>query len=200
MTSGALIAAAGASGRMGFSKLLLAPRDGLPLVVTTARAFIEAGVARVFVTRPPVEKLRAEDVDAVDRVFELLAREGAILVDNAHWERGLIGSVWTVLDGNPALEALFLTPVDVPGISSELVRALAGKASWAAPSVDNRPGHPLMLPRNLFARVRAHDGDGGVRAALDGIAGQMVEWKNLSVVTSVDTPSDAARAGLLRWG
>jgi len=205
MSLAALVAAAGASARMGFSKLLLAPKGGLPLVVTTCRAFRDGGVDRVFVTLPPLDQRNPADVDALLQVEALLRADGVSTAENRFWEHGLIGSVWSVLDENPDLDELFLTPVDVPGIDAALVRALAthaGGGAWAAPLVQDTHGHPVMIPRALLPAVRAYAGAGGVQAVLQHQPSVTVHQRSLSVVTSVDTPEQAARAHppLVRWG
>ena len=71
---------------------------------------------------------------------------------NEHDDRGLLGSVQTALAALPALDALLMTPVDVPGCSVELCRALLDAAlhspdAWVFPQKGVARGHPVLIPR-----------------------------------------------------
>ncbi|MEW5849510.1 MAG: NTP transferase domain-containing protein [Myxococcota bacterium] len=191
-----LVAAAGASSRMGFPKALLAPRGGPPLLLSLARAFREGGAETVFTTLPPDDVVASPHRPTLMALRRALDDADVIALHNEDWESGLIGSVRTVLRRAPDVDVLVFTPVDAPACTPSLVRALIQEATRhtghaAHPLHDARPGHPLLLPRALFAPVLAFTSEGGVRAALSGHPVRGVAWEDARVLASVDVPSAA---------
>lgn len=191
-----LVAAAGASSRMGFPKALLSPRGGVPVALTLAATMKATGIRRVFCTLPPPSAVPLGHQPAMAALAERLKAAGVQVLSNAEWDAGLLGSVRSVLAEAPGTEALFMTPVDAPGCTTELVEAL-----WQAhaatprlplfPRVDGKAGHPVLLPAVLFPRLWAFRGEGGVRQALALADAPGVTWHDARACANLDTLEQA---------
>lgn len=170
-TYGLVLTAAGSSSRFGTGSKVLAPLDGVPVLVRAARAFVGAlGALPIVVT------VRAEDlaaVEALSRAEPALA--GATLVVGGATRQESVGKG---LEALPAeVEVVLVHDAARPLVSPALVRAVAeaalrdGAAAPALPVVDS---------------VHVLDGAGRLATPLDRAA-----------LRAVQTPQ-AARAALLR--
>jgi CTP:molybdopterin cytidylyltransferase MocA len=196
---GLVILAAGASSRMGRPKALLTV-DGATFM---ARIYLSAGLGgvghSVIVIGPP-------DGPQIRRV---LRRRGGLLdrrttswelAWNAHPERGMLSSVQV---GIAALERHRVThaliwPVDLPLVSDETVRLVIEAEpidALAAPQYRGRNGHPLRVPRRLFAELMSLPHEQGLRALLQAHEGAIVRVpvEDEGVVRDFDTPDDYER-------
>jgi CTP:molybdopterin cytidylyltransferase MocA len=179
-----VVLAAGRAARMGAPKALLpvpgAPAGSPPAVLALARVLSSAGLAPVLVVAAgaALEVATAggwagvpgdPDAPMIDSVARALARLGA------------------------AVEAAVVQPVDAPFTDLAMLRALlAGDLGEARILTHGgRGGHPVLVPRALFAAV--HDRPaGGLRALLAGRA-RPVPWPDARVLADLDTPADRAR-------
>lgn|GEM_PF-1065136 len=171
-----LIAAAGASTRMGSPKALL-PHDFHDAVVEDdgiadcfvshlVRALAGGGADTVVVTVPDDAGSAAAIVDVVRR-----ASIDAVCLANPAPALGLTGSVIAALDHDDDADVLVLCPVDAPFATPAIVAALIA-AVWAGAdaaviTVDGVRGHPVAFGRGAFGALRLAGSRGGPRQVLD---------------------------------
>jgi CTP:molybdopterin cytidylyltransferase MocA len=156
-----LLLAAGAGRRYGMPKALV-ERDGQRLVERAARVLADGGCDPVVVVVGA----------AADRVRPLAGLSGCRLVDNPDWSTGMGSSLRAGLAtlSTTAAMAVVVLLVDMPGITPEAVRRVAGYASADAlvmGGYGGRRGHPVLLGRNHWRAIAARaDGDAGARGYL----------------------------------
>jgi CTP:molybdopterin cytidylyltransferase MocA len=188
----AVVLAAGASRRLGRPKQLL-PLEGVPLAQHALEQAVGTGAGEVIV----VLGHRA------DRVAEALTLPPAArVVVNPDFARGQAGSL---LAGLRAARAGALAAIvvlgDQPRLRAEAVEAVI--AAWlagAGPAVraeyGGRPGHPVILGRELWPELQGLSGDRGARALL---AARPAEVMGVEVggepPADVDTWDDYVRLG-----
>jgi molybdenum cofactor cytidylyltransferase len=178
-----LVLAAGEGRRFGGPKQLAELR-GRPLLEHAVRAMAAApGIDRVLV----VLGARAEEIRArVDL-------GGAEVVVCAAWAEGMSASLRCGLDALSGAdpEAVVIMLGDQPLITAEVVAAVvgaAGDAPAARAVYDGVPGHPVLLARELFPRLRELRGDQGARELLGSVEVARVEVGHLCRPDDVDTP------------
>ncbi len=183
-----LVLAAGAGRRFGAVKQL-APRDGRPLLEHALRAVTgSAALDGVVVTLGAHAEQIAAAVDL----------HGARPVLVEEWQEGIAASLRTGLAAlRPATQAVVIVLGDQPGVTTELVERIvaAGRTTdrAAVRAVHGgRPGHPVLLRRELFAGVARLRGDRGAGALLDAVPTVTVEC-GAAAVLDVDTPADLRR-------
>ena len=181
--------AAGAGTRFGSAKQL-AELDGRPLLEHAIRAMTVSPVGRVVV----VLGSGAEDVVAkVDL-------HGAEAVLCRRWDEGQSASLACGLAELSECEAVVVTLGDQPRVSPDAIgRVIAARDGSAAvrASYGDAPGHPVLLERELFERLRDVTGDHGARNLLLSMPTREVPCEDLGGGEDVDTPAqlDALRAG-----
>lgn len=190
MKIAALVAAAGASRRMGTPKALL-ELDGVPIIAGILQALVTAACDPIVVTVP------SPPADIALR--ETVARYPCLAVANAYPDDGLGGSVRTALELlTPAPEALLLCPVDMPFVSAELVHALRGalmarqRALAAVPTVEGQRGHPCLFGPSALGPLRlCHLLPAGPRSVLQA-GGDVVEvpWEDARILANWNEPKD----------
>ncbi len=182
-----IVLAAGAGRRFGGRKQL-APLLGRPLL---EHALAAAGAA------PSDATLVVLGLDAgeIERGVEL---GGAGVVRCPDWERGQGASLRA---GLAALErdvaAALVTLGDVPFVPPEASRRLLaarrpGLAALRA-SYDGRPGHPVLIERQLFAPLITAPPDANPAALLRKAGLEAIECGDLGDSADVDTPEQLAR-------
>ncbi|MGH2845635.1 MAG: nucleotidyltransferase family protein [Thermoleophilaceae bacterium] len=186
---GGLVLAAGAGTRFGSAKQL-AELDGRPLLEHSIRAMTASPVGRVVV----VLGLGAEEVVAeVDL-------HGAEAVVCDRWEEGQSASLACGLAELSECEAVVVTLGDQPRLSPDAIRRVIAARNGAAAvraTYAGAPGHPVLLERELFERMRDVTGDHGARHLLISMQTREVPCEDLGGGEDVDTPAqlDALRAG-----
>lgn len=185
----ALILAAGASERMGSPKALLRI-GGATLLERIAQTATAAGAGELVATVGPphgheIREQLGPKLPAVRWAW------------NAQPELGMLSSVQAGLPliSEAACGAL-IWPVDIPFVSADSVQRLLA-AELAQPAVlvcGGRGGHPLWLPRSLFAAALALPVELGLWALRDAHPPQRVEVNDLEVLRDLDTPEDVQRA------
>ena len=187
---GGLVLAAGAATRFGSAKQL-ADFDGRPLLEHAVRAMTASPVGRVVV----VLGSGAEEV---------LARadlHGADAVVCERWAEGQSASLACGLAELSGCEAVVVTLGDQPLVSPDAIRrVMAGRREGVAAvraTYDGVPGHPVLLERRLFERMRDVTGDHGARNLLISMQTAEIPCDDLGGGQDVDTPAqlDALRAG-----
>jgi CTP:molybdopterin cytidylyltransferase MocA len=185
-----MVLAAGAATRFGGGKQL-AMLEGRPLLEHAVRTMTAAPVGRVVV----VLGAGAEDV---------LARvdlHGADALVCERWDEGQSASLACGLAELADCEAVVVTLGDQPRLSPDAIRrviaARGGGAAAVRATYGGEPGHPVLLERRLFERLRNVTGDHGARNLLLSVRTREVPCDDLSGGVDVDTRSqlDALRAG-----
>lgn len=194
-----VVLAAGTSSRADADQKLLLPLDGGPVVAGPVRAALESGLEPVVV----VTGHRAHDVrHALESATETADHERVRFVHNPRYAEGqgtsLARGLREVRTATDAAAAAVLLG-DEPGLRPEAVRRTV--AAWRrASSADrptvlraryrDRPGHPVVFPRELFPDVEAAARDGGPRSWLARNPDRVAEARRPE-----EGPSDVDTAG-----
>lgn len=191
-----VLLAAGASSRLGSEghHKLLATFDGVPLV----RRIAERAASSIADTVVVVTGARGEDVAiAIDGL-------SLRLVVNAEYRSGMASSL------SAGLRALAITEydgvlvllADMPRIETDHINRLiaafrASPVSSVVRSVHNaQPGNPVILPRALFERVQALEGDVGARRLIKASGWPIIDVEiGEAASIDVDTQEDLLAAG-----
>jgi nicotine blue oxidoreductase len=182
---GGVLLAAGAGSRFraaGGGVKVLAPVAGRPLVEWALAALAAAPLGdRVIV-------LGASG----DDVLAAVDLQGARVVRNAHWERGMASSLRAGLAAlDPACTAAVVVLGDGPALAAEAIRRVALAAEGAEGLVSARygdaNGHPVAIPRALWALLPA-EGEQGARVL--GPPAVLVDCSDLPAPGDADTPAD----------
>jgi molybdenum cofactor cytidylyltransferase len=187
---GGLVLAAGAATRFGSAKQL-ADLGGRPLLEHSILAMVASPVGRVVV----VIGSGAEDVLAT------VDMHGADAVLCERWSEGQSASLASGLAELSACEAVVVTLGDQPFVSPDAIRRVIASRGDGAAAVratyHGEPGHPVLLERPLFERMRDVTGDHGARNLLISTRTREVPCDDLGGGQDVDTPAqlDALRAG-----
>jgi molybdenum cofactor cytidylyltransferase len=187
---GGIVLAAGAGTRFGGAKQL-ATLDGRPLLEHALRAMAASPVGRMIVVLGAGAEEVAERVDL----------HGAEPVFCERWEEGQSASLATGLAELADAEAVVVTLGDQPRLAPDAIRrvmaARGGGAVAVRATYGGDPGHPVLLERELFERLRDVTGDHGARHLLVSVRAREVPCDDLGGGEDVDTPAelDALRAG-----
>jgi molybdenum cofactor cytidylyltransferase len=186
---GGLVLAAGAGTRFGSPKQL-AELEGRPLLEHSIRAMMAAPVGRVVVVLG----------SGAEEVVEAVDMHGAEVVVCDRWAEGQSASLATGLAELTDCEAVVVTLGDQPRLSPDAVRRVIATRNGAAAvraTYGGRPGHPVLLERELFEPLRNVTGDHGARNLLMSVQVLDVPCDDLGGGEDVDTPAelDALRAG-----
>jgi len=185
-----MVLAAGAGTRFGGGKQL-AVLEGRPLLEHAVQAMVASPVGRVLVV------LGADAGEVVGRVD----MHGAEPHVAERWQEGQSASLASGLAELEDCEAVVVTLGDQPRISPDAIRRVIGARGRGAAAVratyGGKPGHPVLLERDLFARLRDVSGDHGARNLLMSVQTREVPCDDLGGGEDVDTPAelDALRAG-----
>jgi CTP:molybdopterin cytidylyltransferase MocA len=185
---GGLVLAAGAGTRFGRPKQLV-ELDGRPLLEHAIEALTAAPVGRVVVVLGASATEVAARVDPQGAQFRVCER----------WDEGQSASLACGLAALSDCEAVVITLGDQPRMSTEAIRRVidargegidAVRATYAGD-----PGHPVLLERRLFDRMRDVSGDHGARNLLLSVPTREVACDDLGGGEDVDTPAqlDALR-------
>jgi molybdenum cofactor cytidylyltransferase len=186
-----VIAAAGASSRMGRPKQLL-PFAASTMVETVVAAALEAGCRALLVVGH-----RGAEVAAP------FAGEGRVLVvENRRWELGMLGSIQAALDLVRG-EAFFVMNADMPLVPASAYGILAGardaRRRSGAPEAAlfaasrGREGHPVLMPSAWIPEILGLEPGGRMRRFLDGRPLELVEAGTEAVLADIDTPEEYRR-------
>ncbi len=189
MPISAAILAAGTSSRLGQPKQLL-EIDGQTLIRRTARAALDADIARVTVI--------VADSSHGQAVADELRDLAVEIVVNFDWLEGMASSVRRAVAAAGEANALLLTPCDLPRLSSEHLRALIEKyqrknAPIVASRYNETLGAPLIIARELWPELLELRGDVGARRVIMRHDANFIEWPDGAF--DVDTREDWANLG-----
>jgi molybdenum cofactor cytidylyltransferase len=184
-----LLLAAGAGTRFGRPKQL-AELDGRPLLEHSIRAL----------TRSPVDRVVVVVGASADQVIAGVDANGASFVVCDRWDEGQSASLAFGLAEVADSEAAVITLGDQPRMSPDAIaRVIAARAEGVdavRATYAGEPGHPVLLERRLFDRMRDVSGDHGARNLLLSVTTREVACEDLGGGEDVDTPAqlDALRA------
>jgi molybdenum cofactor cytidylyltransferase len=186
---GGIVLAAGAGTRFG-SRKQLADLDGRPMLEHSVRAMVASPVGRVLVV------LGFDAAEVIGRVD----MHGAEPHLAERWEEGQSASLASGLAELEDCEAVVVTLGDQPRLAPDAVRRVIAARDGAAAvraTYGGRPGHPVLLERELFEPLRNVSGDRGARNLLLSVPVLEVPCEDLGGGEDVDTPAelDALRAG-----
>lgn len=109
-------------------------------------------------------------------------------------ERGMLSSLQVALAQVPEdCPWLMVVLVDQPAISPETFRIMASQASprgWSSPVHEGRRGHPVVIGRECFPRLRAAHPDQTPRQVLSQFTRRLVEVADPCVSLDFDTPQE----------
>ena len=152
----AIVLAAGRSSRMGRAKATLPIDRSDTFLTRIVRTFRDADVDDVIV----VVGHEAEAIATAFAASGLAAR----FVINREYDRGQLSSLVAGINAidRPGVVAALVTLVDVPLVSAATVRAVidryrAVRVPVVRPTSGGRHGHPLLIDRVLFDRIRQAD-------------------------------------------
>jgi CTP:molybdopterin cytidylyltransferase MocA len=177
---GGLVLAAGAGTRFGSPKQL-AELQGRPLLEHALRAMSLAPVTRAVVV------LGAE----ADEVVRRVDLHGAVPVVCDRWAEGQSASLACGLAALADCEAVVVTLGDQPRLAPEAIRrviAARGDRPAVRATYGGEPGHPVLLERELFGRLRDVTGDHGARNLLRSVSPVEVPCDDVGGGQDVDTP------------
>jgi molybdenum cofactor cytidylyltransferase len=187
---GGLVLAAGSGSRFGSPKQL-AELDGRPLLEHSIKAMMAAPVGRVVVVLG----------SGAEEVMAQVDMHGAEVVVCRRWDEGQSASLACGLAELSDCEAVVVTLGDQPRVSPDAIRrVIAARGDGAAAvraTYAGVPGHPVLLERVLFERMRDVTGDHGARNLLISMQTRELPCEDLGGGEDVDTPAqlDALRAG-----
>ena len=188
MQIGAIILAAGSSGRMGKFKPLLSigPKT---LLGHTVSLFQETGIEDIVV----ITGHQSEDLEPE------LCRYSCRSVRNENFSAGMFSSVQTgVKNLDAASDGFFLLPVDIPLVRRDTIHGLLKamdqdrQALIFYPEYQARRGHPPLIRRDLAAPILGYDDPGGMRALFKRYRQQSrnVEVDDPYILLDIDTQDD----------
>jgi molybdenum cofactor cytidylyltransferase len=187
---GGLVLAAGAATRFGSAKQL-ADLEGRPLLEHSILAMVASPVGRVVVVLG----------SGAEEVLSSVNMHGADAVVCERWSEGQSASLASGLAELSGCEAVVVTLGDQPFVAPNAIRRVIAARGEGAAAVratyNGEPGHPVLLERRLFERMRDVTGDHGARNLLISMQTREVPCDDLGGGQDVDTPAqlDALRAG-----
>jgi molybdenum cofactor cytidylyltransferase len=192
----AIILAAGASSRMGQPKAALPfGQTGETVLSRIVSTFLAGGVPQIIV-------VAGAHLDAVRGAMP--PREArARVIEHAGWQQGQLSSLLAGLaasDDHLLLEAVLVTPVDVPLVNASTVAAVIAawrrtRAPIVRPVHGERHGHPVMFDRSIFAALRSADPAMGAKGVFATHCYRVlnVDVNDPGAFEDIDTPQDYAR-------
>ena len=189
-----LVLAAGASSRMRGRDKLLQRIKGKPILRMVAD-IAAASTAPVLVTLPAQSDERRQALAGCP--VEILEVPDA----SAGMSRSIIQGLTAIMAASPGAEdGLMILPADMPGFSSAALADLISRFRaepdliWRGSTLDGTPGHPAILPRDLWPELLRIAGDEGGRSVLKRHADRvrLVPLPGNMAVLDLDTPEDWA--------
>ena len=192
----AIVLAAGASSRMGQPKAALPfGQTGETVLSRIVSTILAGGV-------PEVVIVGGAHFDAVRRAMPM-PEARARVIEHAGWQQGQLSSLLaglSAIDEQLLLEAVIVTPVDVPLVQASTVTAVIAawrrtRAPIVRPVHGERHGHPVLFDRSIFADLRSADPAIGAKAVFAAHRDRVlnVEVNDPGAFEDIDTPQDYAR-------
>lgn len=185
-----ILLAAGFSRRFGADdKLLQTLSDGRPMAVAAAENMIKAIPLTIAVLRPDNKELAA-----------LLENAGLKIVfcdaQKTEMADSLSAAVRYAAQFDESRAGFVIALADMPYIKPDTIKAIAHElnagASIAAPTYQNKRGHPVGFSAKFRHELEQLTGDEGARAILKRYADQikLLECNDPGILADIDTPED----------
>jgi len=190
----AVVLAAGASTRMGDANKLLAEIDGRPVIECVVRAALSSEADEVIV----VTGFES------GRIREALAGFAVRFADNPEHGAGLSTSVKAGIGGltedtTGAIVLLGDMPRVTPNVIDRLIACFRRRGSnvICRPVFGDKAGNPVLWPHDLFAALKAVDGDRGGRDLLKTHDDRLcpIGVDTDGIFFDIDEPGDLDSAG-----
>ncbi|HYE86505.1 MAG TPA: NTP transferase domain-containing protein, partial [Vicinamibacterales bacterium] len=129
----------------------------------------------------------------------------ARVIEHPGWAEGQLSSLLAGLTAvdDPQLEAVIVTPVDIPLVSASTVARLisawrTSRAPIVRPVQGERHGHPVIFDQSIFDDLRSADPAIGAKAVFMAHQSRIlnVEVTDAGAFEDVDTPEDYERLRL----
>ena len=182
--TGALIVAAGKSSRMGdFKPLLKVGNMTMIMRVINRMKMVKAHpivVVTGFKSQLIEEHLKDEDI---------------IMVYNEKYEttQMLDSLVLGMEKLQGKCEQVLFSPSDVAVTNMDTVQKIMdANGLFVRPMYQNEPGHPVRFSMDLYEKIKAYQGHGGLKACIEsnGIAITELEVEDIGIVMDSDTHED----------
>lgn len=187
---GGLVLAAGEGRRFGGAKLA-AELGGRPLLDHALEAILAV---------PAIERVVVVLGAHADEVTAGADLAGVETLVCGEWREGISASLRAGVSELADAEAIVVTLADQPLITPQVIAAIVDQVDAPAPAAraayDGRPGHPVLIKRQLYGAIAELRGDAGARDLLADAGARSVECAHLCRGDDVDTTEDleAARA------
>lgn len=184
MESGAVIAAAGMSSRMGEFKPML-NIGSISIAERIVANFHQAGVTRIVM-------VTGYNATALERH---LANKGIVFLRNEEYrstqmfDSARIGLSYL----QNKCERILFTPVDIPLFTACTISALLEcTEGLVCPVCRGRRGHPILIAAELVGTLLADTGEGGLQGAMErcGVKVKELEVDDSGILLDADTPED----------
>jgi len=179
MTYAALILAAGASSRLGTPKQLIRIGNET-LLDRSVRIAKEAGSVPVVVILGSAE----------DQIRDQCELQDVLIVSHPDWAKGMGTTISRGVRAFKDVRGILIMTCDMPAVTADHLRTLAGSDKVAASSYGGRNGVPAYFPAGDFPKLLKLEGDMGARELLK-IAHAVELWGG---ELDIDTPDDLAKA------
>lgn len=185
MIISAILTAAGSSRRMGSFKPM-EELNGFPMVRMTAQSLLDAGVLS------PV----AVCAQGAAEPAGTLASMGYHIAWNAEpKDSDMLESVKIGIRALPECDAFFMLPADMPVISPKSLRALIdalmdSDADFALPVLGAKNGHPPLIRTSCAERILAHNGEKGLKGALNTLKKLTLPLSDMGLTMDADIQSE----------
>lgn len=187
MNTGAVIAAAGLSKRMGQFKPMLPLKDST-IIRCCIQNFIDINCSPIIVVTGR----------EADRLEEHIADLPVECIRNPLYARSDMFTSVTI--GLNAIEGrcsrTFFTPGDIPLIKlCTMKQMLAMDADAVRPVYGGEPGHPILFGNSLISRITAYNGNNGLKGAFEslGVFFTDILTDDPGVLMDADTQDDYLR-------
>jgi CTP:molybdopterin cytidylyltransferase MocA len=193
---GGVILAAGEGRRFGGAKLA-AELDGTALLDHAVTAMLAV---------PAIERVVVVLGAHAGEVSARTDLAGVETLVCERWSEGLSASLIAGIEELREAEAVVVTLGDQPFVTAQVIAAIVDQLDDSRPAAratyGGRPGHPVLIKRTLFERVRSLSGDQGARDLLAEAGAQELECGHLCRPDDIDTPDDleAARRQFVEMG
>ena len=176
-----LILAAGRSSRLGQAKALI-HINGQTVLERLIDVYVQCELEPVVVVTQGETYKTIADRDDVDIVL-------------GDPDTQMIDSVILGLEAlNKDVQNVVIQPVDAAFTSVEMISALRDGNPGVTRVLchEGQPGHPILVPRSLFAEIQDRPRD-GLRGVIADHDVELVEWGNEQILADLDTLADLQR-------
>ena len=184
MKTGAVIVAAGMSSRMGDFKPML-NIGSISIAQRVIATLQQCGVDRIVV-------ITGYQAAVLERH---LANKGVVFLRNENYETtqmfdsAKIGLAYL----KDKCDRILFTPVDIPLFTAATVNKLLRSGEiLVCPECEGKIGHPILIYSSLVQQILEHDGEGGLKGAINKLDVPMVQLHvdDPGVLHDADTPAD----------